>query len=83
MEIYTIAQLYRQAVRLIEAMITTGPDNEQELQLALALLTPDPDQDNFASLMKDSNKVIEAANRTVLRMLEENAKRLDDEDDDE
>lgn len=43
--IYSYADLQNKAIALINAMIFTGPENEQALHLLLILLAPEPKDD--------------------------------------
>lgn len=70
MEIYTREQLRLQAVRLVNAMIEEGPDNEQALHLVLALIDPDPEIDDFASNMLESEAIIAEANQRRQELLD-------------
>ena len=69
MKVFTRDQMYKQALRLIDALIQSGPENEDELHLLQALLDPDPELDDFEELMHESEQAIEQAEESLLEML--------------
>lgn len=58
MEIYTREQLYAMGLNVINAMILEGPENEHLLHLLNGLFDPDPELDNFATIMKEATEYV-------------------------
>ena len=55
--VYSYADLQNKAVALVNAMIFSGPENEQALHLLLALLAPEPD-DDLDDAVAEADKMI-------------------------